>query len=138
MPILRILSLFLVFTAMSPDNSPGRIAKSSQSLYVFHPGDAVIAWDCRRIKKGGTPETLFGDRWMDVLRSTAFDRRHLTAGISIRSPATSMKHRRVFPASRDLPQTRPGREIHPGGSIRTVPRCLREWRDGILISDRLG
>ena len=86
MPIIRILSLFLILTVMSPVMARGESRKISNLCSVFHPGDALIAWDCRRINKGETPEMLFGDRWLDVLRFNRIDRRHLTAGVSIKVP----------------------------------------------------
>lgn len=86
MPIFHFLSLFLILTAVSPVSARGESRKISNLCSVFHPGDAAIAWDCRRIGKGETPETLFGDRWPDVLRFNRIDRRHLTAGVSIKVP----------------------------------------------------
>ena len=86
MPILRILSLLLIFMAMSPLSSRGESRKISNLCRVVHPGDAVIAWDCRKINKGETPELLFGDRWLDVLRFNRIDRRHLVTGVSIKVP----------------------------------------------------
>lgn len=86
MPILRIFSLFLILTIMSPLAARGESRKIYNLCSVIHPGDAVIDWDCRKIKKGETPELLFGDRWLDVLRFNRIDRRHLTAGVSIKVP----------------------------------------------------
>jgi len=86
MPNIRILSLFLIFTVITPMTALGESKKIYNLCSVFHPGDALIDWDCRRIKKGETPEVLFGDRWLDVLRFNRIDRRHLTAGVSIKVP----------------------------------------------------
>jgi hypothetical protein len=86
MSILRILSLLLILTAISPLTARGESRKISNLCSVVHPGDAVSAWDCLRIRKGETPEELFGERWLDVLRFNRIDRRHLTAGVSIKVP----------------------------------------------------
>jgi lipoprotein-anchoring transpeptidase ErfK/SrfK len=86
MTILQILSLFLILSAISPITARGESRKITNLCRVVHPGDAAVAWDCRRIRKGETPEALFGDRWLDVLRFNRIDRRHLTAGVSIRVP----------------------------------------------------
>lgn len=86
MLILRILPLLLLFAALSPLTAGGESRKIANLCNVVHPGDAVIAWDCRKIKKGETPETLFGDRWLDVLRFNRLDRRHLIPGVSIKVP----------------------------------------------------
>jgi hypothetical protein len=83
MPNIRILSLLLIFTIIAPLTARGGSKKIYNLCSVVHPGDGLIDWDCRKIKKGETPETLFGDRWLDVLR---IDRRHLTAGVSIKVP----------------------------------------------------
>jgi hypothetical protein len=83
---IRILSLLLIFTIIAPIAARGGSKKIYNLCSIVHPGDAVIDWDCLRIKKGDTPESLFGDRWQDVLRFNRIDRRHLTAGVSIKVP----------------------------------------------------
>jgi len=86
MLILRIVSLLLILTTVSPLTARGASRKITNLCSVTHPGDAVIDWECRKIKKGETVELLFGDRWLDVLRFNRIDRRHLTAGVSIKVP----------------------------------------------------
>ena len=86
MPILRLLLLFLLLTTISPLSARGESRKISNLCRVVHPGDGAIPWDCRTIKKGETPELLFGARWQDVLRFNRIDRRHLVAGVSIKVP----------------------------------------------------
>src|SRR5512133_670100 len=86
MAIIRILPLFLILAIIAPLTARGESRKITNLCSVVHPGDAAIAWDCQRIKKGETPETLFGDRWRDVLRFNRIDRRHLIAGVSIKVP----------------------------------------------------
>ncbi len=53
---------------------------------ISHPSDSNVAWECRKIKKGETLESLFGDRWIDVARFNRVDRRHAYPGISIKVP----------------------------------------------------
>lgn len=82
----RILPLILILAMLSPVTVRGESRKITNLCSVFHPGDALVPWDCRKIKKGETAETLFGDRWQDVLRFNRIDRRHLVAGVSIKVP----------------------------------------------------
>ena len=51
-----------------------------------YPSDASIPWECRRIGKGETLESLFGERWRDVARFNRMDRRHARPGVNIRVP----------------------------------------------------
>jgi hypothetical protein len=53
---------------------------------VFHPSDAGVEWDCGVLKKGETPEGLFGERWKDVARFNRIDRRHLYPGRPLKVP----------------------------------------------------
>lgn len=53
---------------------------------IKHPSDATVEWECRRIKRGETLESLFGDRWIDIARFNRVDRRHISTGIYIKVP----------------------------------------------------
>lgn len=53
---------------------------------INHPSDAQIPWECRRLKKGETLESMFDDRWIDVVRFNRADRRHIYPGIYIKVP----------------------------------------------------
>lgn len=53
---------------------------------INHPSDAQVAWECRRLQKGETLESLFNDRWIDVVRFNRVDRRHVYPGIYIKVP----------------------------------------------------
>ena len=86
MPNIRILSLLLIFTIMAPLTARGETKKIYNLCNIVHPGDGLVDWDCYKIRKGETPETLFGERWLDVLRFNRIDRRHLTVGVSIKVP----------------------------------------------------
>jgi hypothetical protein len=53
---------------------------------ILHPGDSKVEWECRLLKKGETPENLFGERWKDVARFNRIDRRHLYPGRPLKIP----------------------------------------------------
>jgi len=84
----RIFSLLcgalIIAVAGSSSYSDARMISSL--CKIKHPSDAQIPWECVRIKKGQTPESMFGDRWRDVLRFNRVDRRHLYPGIAIKVP----------------------------------------------------
>lgn len=53
---------------------------------LAYPSDARVAWTCHRLRKGDTLESLFGAHWQDVARFNRIDRRHVYAGVRIKSP----------------------------------------------------
>jgi hypothetical protein len=53
---------------------------------INHPSDAQVAWECKRLRKGETLESLFNERWIDVVRFNRVDRRHVYPGIFIKVP----------------------------------------------------
>jgi len=53
-----------------------------------YPSDASVPWECRRIGKGETLESLFGAHWQDVARFNRMDRRHAIPGMRIRVPTS--------------------------------------------------
>jgi hypothetical protein len=78
----RLLILFILFLTSSFSE-----AKTVPSLCkINHPSDAQIEWECRRLRKGETLESLFSDKWRDVVRFNRVDRRHVYSGISIKVP----------------------------------------------------
>ncbi|MFA6147033.1 MAG: L,D-transpeptidase [bacterium] len=80
-----ILFALLLFSAS--DTLWGAEARKRPSLCkVRHPSDAMVEWDCRRLKKGETPEELFGERWKDVVRFNRIDRRHIFPGLPLKVP----------------------------------------------------
>ena len=86
MQLTRFLLLLLVLTALSPFAARGETRKIYNLCTVSHPSDSSIPWDCQKIRKGETAETLFGDRWPELLRFNRIDRRHLIPGVSIKMP----------------------------------------------------
>ena len=62
-------------------------AKKVTSLCrINHPSDSMVEWECRKVKKAESLESLFGERWKDVARFNRVDRRHVYPGISIKVP----------------------------------------------------
>ncbi len=53
---------------------------------ISYRQDISIEWSCRRLLKGETLESVFGDRWQDVARFNRIDRRHAFPGISLKVP----------------------------------------------------
>jgi len=53
---------------------------------INHPSDVQLVWECRRLQKGETLESLFNARWIDVVRFNRVDRRHVYPGIYIKVP----------------------------------------------------
>lgn len=86
MPFSRILLLLLFLTTLAPPTVRGESRKIYNLCTIGHPSDGAIPWDCRKIGKKETAETVFGDRWLDLLRFNRIDRRHLIPGVSIKVP----------------------------------------------------
>ena len=75
-----ILCLLFIFTSFSE-------AKIVSSLCrINHPSDIRVEWECRKLKKSETLESMFKDRWIDIVRFNRVDRRHVYPGISIKVP----------------------------------------------------
>ena len=84
-----VLSFFLVLGVLLLFSSglPGNAGARTYSLCnLGHTSDVLIAWDCRRLLKGETLESAFGDRWQDVARFNRIDRRHAYPGIYLKIP----------------------------------------------------
>jgi len=83
----RLLLLLLLVTALLPAAARGESRHKVYNLCtISYPSDAAIPWDCRKIGKGESAETLYGDNWQDLLRFNRIDRRHLVPGVSIKLP----------------------------------------------------
>lgn len=79
-----VLSLICSVAGAAPRKR--KIKRIIPPCKVFYPSDLTIAWKCRRIRANETPERLFGERWLDVLRFNRIDRRHLLWGGYIKIP----------------------------------------------------
>lgn len=53
---------------------------------ISYPSDKLVEWDCYRLKRKETLESLFGDRWQDVARFNRIDRRHAWPGATLKVP----------------------------------------------------
>ncbi len=87
----RLSFLILCVLLLTPVlSTPGKAASGSKKILnlctLHYPSDERVEWDCRRLKRGETPEKLFGDYWEDVLRFNRVDRRHVHEGVSIKVP----------------------------------------------------
>jgi hypothetical protein len=65
--------------------APARAADPSPCAMLY-PSDARIDWECRRVAKGESLESLFGDAWVEVARFNRIDRRHVRVGSALRVP----------------------------------------------------
>lgn len=82
----KVVFCFILFVFLL-GSGPGVSAKVVPSLCrVKHPSDDTVESECRRLKKGETLESLFGDRWLDVARFNRIDRRHIYPGVLIKVP----------------------------------------------------
>ncbi len=82
---LAIATLLLLAAAVDTHAAPQRARPSPCA--IVHPSDATLAWSCRRLKRGETLKSVFGDRWIDGARFNRIDRRHAGAGAELKVPA---------------------------------------------------
>ena len=54
---------------------------------IAYPSDEKIEWECYRLKREESLESLFGGRWQDVARFNRIDRRHALPGTKLKVPA---------------------------------------------------
>lgn len=77
---------------------------------VTHPSDSSVEWDCVRLKKGESLESLFGEDWRDVARFNRIDRRRVGPYAFIKVPKrlTDIKDfspmPRSYPGAADIPK----------------------------------
>ncbi len=84
-------------------------AKTIPSLCkVGHPSDEKIETKCRRLKKGESLESLFGEAWIDIARFNRIDRRHIYPGVHIKVPKRLEDIKNFTP----MPQHYPPAEGH--------------------------
>lgn len=73
------------------------VALAASPCDVSYPSDEKVPWECRRVARGETLESLFGQRWVDIARFNRIDRRHVTPGTRIRSPLSTESVRDFSP-----------------------------------------
>lgn len=77
------LLLFAFFVHQSADADS---RKYISPCAIHYPSDDNIEWECRRLRRKDSLESLFGDRWQDVARFNRIDRRHTWPGATIKVP----------------------------------------------------
>jgi len=82
---LFLLCLLLTFLFVQPA-AHAAAKKRYSPCKIQHPSDVLVEWDCYRLKKKETLESLFGDRWQDVARFNRIDRRHTWPGMTLKVP----------------------------------------------------
>ncbi len=78
------ISFLLILALVYPVIAEARTIPSL--CKIKHPSDTSIEWNCKRLKKGESIESLFGDRWVDVARFNRIDRRHARPGVYLKVP----------------------------------------------------
>jgi hypothetical protein len=71
----------LLLAGLAPET-----ARAVSPCDVAYPSDSTVAWECVRIGKGASLESLAGEDWPAVSRFNRMDRRHAWPGASIRLP----------------------------------------------------
>jgi hypothetical protein len=72
---LLALPVFLTCPAITSANTATTTAPLRCA--PLHPSDSTIEWDCVRLKKDDSLESLFKESWKDVARFNRIDRRHV-------------------------------------------------------------
>ena len=82
--VLPAVCIALMSVLAFPATSPAKTVPAP--CRIHHPSDDRIDSECRRVKKGQTLESLFGERWIDVARFNRIDRRNIYPGMPIKVP----------------------------------------------------
>lgn len=69
---------------------------------IRYPSDETVTWDCHRLKRKESLESLFGDRWQDVARFNRIDRRHAIPGVRIKVPERLLEIEDFAPVPAEL------------------------------------
>jgi len=81
--VLLAIGIFLTTLAFPACADAGQVPSLCKNEY---PSDRNIEWECHRVRKGESPESLFGPRWRDVLRYNRIDRRHVYPWARLKVP----------------------------------------------------
>jgi len=101
--VVFLLLALLLASVAGASRGEGPKKRRTSPCRVAHPGDSAVEYECRRIRKGETLETLFGERWKDVARFNRIDRRHLFPGLSIKVPLRVEEMEGYTPMPREYP-----------------------------------
>lgn len=101
----RLTAALVVLLTATLTASTAVAAQKLKSLCDIHyPSDQRIEWRCLKLKRGDTPEKLFGGHWLDVLHFNRMDRRHFYGGISIKVPVHPQQLNSFTPLPASYPQ----------------------------------
>ncbi len=74
--------LFAFYSSVFAQNQK----KPQNSCFPVFPSDKLIEYECHRIQKGETLESLFGENYEAILRFNRIDRRHVWPGKHLKAP----------------------------------------------------
>ena len=98
-------SCIIVFFILTINSLSCAANQKIQSLCQFHyPSDSLYAWDCLRLTAKDSPYKVFGRLWRDGLRFNRMDRRHFTAGLSVKVPKRMEALRDFNPMPQSYPE----------------------------------
>lgn len=60
--------------------------QSSHPCGITYPSDAMVKWECRKLRANQSLEELFGDKWTAIARFNRIDRRHARRGVALKIP----------------------------------------------------
>ncbi len=83
--------------------------KKKPSCGEDYPSDDLVLWNCVRLKKGQTLDSVFLDKWRIVARFNRIDRRHAYPGVRIKVPVDLHSMTGYTP----LPESYPPAEKYP-------------------------
>lgn len=83
--------------------------KKTRSCGEHYPSDDLVFWDCVRLKKGQTLDSIFNDKWKIVARFNRIDRRHAYPGVRVKVPRDLLSISNYTP----LPESYPPAEKYP-------------------------
>jgi hypothetical protein len=84
LPFFLFTGLSLLLSIGSPGSAAAKMVPSP--CKISHLSDMSIEWDCKRLLKGETLESVFGGWWQDIARFNRIDRRHIYPGIYLKVP----------------------------------------------------
>lgn len=85
-PVPIVFIVLLLLTVISFSDAWAAKQRIPSLCKMEYPSDKEIEYECRRLRSGDSPESLFGVYWQDVLRFNRIDRRHLYTGKSLKVP----------------------------------------------------
>lgn len=82
--LLLAIQVFFTYPSITSANTATTVAPDRCA--PLHPSDSSIEWDCVRLKKDDSLESLFKEGWKDVARFNRIDRRHARPFTYIKVP----------------------------------------------------